>query len=153
MTAPAQPEQPLRARVLEALHTVLHDNVLHAAQWPTSTGLVAIEQTDAVLAAVQPDLDALRGRLDRALDRNRRLREELARLAALHAQAHAAAHHQGEPRDRHCRCTREGCPGAEELPWLDYESGNAEDCPQCRNRHDLPYPFLCPGHPTTTQEP
>ena len=75
--------------------------------------------------------------------------EELTRLRALFAEAHAAAYHQGEPRDRHCRCTRDGCPGTEELPWLDYESGNAEDCPQCRERNDLPYPFLCPGHLTT----
>jgi hypothetical protein len=30
---------------------------------------------------------------------------------------------------------------------LPTEQGNAEDCPQCGERRDLPYPFLCPGHP------
>ena len=27
------------------------------------------------------------------------------------------------------------------------QTGNAEDCLQCRDRRDLPYPFLCTGHP------
>lgn len=41
--------------------------------------------------------------------------------------------------------------GAQQLPAtpepLPAEPTNAEYCPECRERTDLPYPFLCPGHP------
>lgn len=29
---------------------------------------------------------------------------------------------------------------------LKHAGGNAEDCPICKWRRDLPYPFICPGH-------
>ncbi len=70
MTAPAQ---PLRQRVRDALHAVLHAAV---GDPYSSTGLVAIDQTDAVLAAVQPDLDAR----DAEIQQLRAERSELALL-------------------------------------------------------------------------
>lgn len=57
--APVQAD--LRQRILEAQHAILHAAL--SARWPTSTGLVAIEQTDAVLAVVGPELAALREQL------------------------------------------------------------------------------------------
>lgn len=36
--------------------------------------------------------------------------------------------------------------GADTAP-LKHTGGNAEDCPVCSRRTDLPYPFICPGEP------
>ncbi|RPE27334.1 hypothetical protein [Kitasatospora cineracea] len=68
------PVQPFRQRVLEALRTVLHAAVCQAG---ASTGLVAIEQTDAVLAVVEPELAALRQQLAEAERRLTRARERV----------------------------------------------------------------------------
>lgn len=173
MTAPAQPEQPLRQRLAEALRDAAYDcdgqceldedqcfeqhpiqvSVMHFDQIAGVYGYITA-LAEVAAAAVQPDLDALREQAERyqvgALERAalledardaleaagqngahgddwpaiapaiRALAAERDRFRALFAEAHAAAYHQGEPRDRHCRCTREGCPGTEELPWLDY---------------------------------
>jgi hypothetical protein len=37
--------------------------------------------------------------------------------------------------------------GTDNVIKVSEQTGNAEDCPQCRDRRDLPYPFLCTGHP------
>ncbi|TYK45184.1 hypothetical protein [Actinomadura decatromicini] len=38
----------------------------------------------------------------------------------------------------------------EATPPAEHTGGNAEDCPACSGRRDLPYPFICPGPEETT---
>jgi hypothetical protein len=83
------------------------------------------------------------GRLLAEVDR---LRAENARLRTLLTESHHAAYHQGEPRDNHVRCRREGCGGTGEL----YPP--ADDCGCQSATHPGHYPS-CPTRTTAGSAP
>jgi DNA-binding protein H-NS len=105
-----------------------------------------LQQARRSTTGMRSELAALRRRLEIA-------EASAAKGDELLAEARMWARHGYELGQRSCTWSDHGvAPAWLTENWdagtaLPTEPGNAEDCPQCGERRDLPYPFLCPGHP------